>query len=181
MKHWLKFYGPFILILLIVIGWAIFFKYISPTEIVDKIGVQNSYLVAFILAVICGFSSISGATFYVSIAALSHGGANFFILGIVGGIGLCISDFAFYFVVSKGTHVIDKHWSKITTFIKTWVKRAPDWAVYVFIFLYSAFAPIPNDVILVTLAVSGYPFKKIAPYLFAGDIVSTLLLAYISR
>jgi len=180
-KSWLKFYGSFILIVLVIVGWAIFFYFIPPTMVVEYIGLQNSYIVAFVLAVICGFSSITGTTFYVAVAALSHGGANPLILGIVGGLGLCISDFAFYFVVSKGTHVIDKHWEKLSNFIKRLVKSMPNWAIYIFIFLYSTFAPIPNDIILVALAIGGTPFKKIAPFLFAGDVASTILLAYLSR
>lgn len=32
-----------------------------------------------------------------------------------------------------------------------------------------------------TLAIGGTPFMKIAPYLFAGDIISTLLLAYLAQ
>ncbi len=167
--------------LLVIVGWAVFFYYVSPTTVVNKIGLQDSYLIIFVLGVICGFSSVTGTTFYVAVAVLANGGANPFILGIVGGLGLCISDFAFYFVISKGTPVIDKHWAKLSNFIKRWLKLLPDWAVHLFVFLYSAVAPIPNDVILVTLAVGGTRFKKIAPYIFAGDIVSVLLLAYLTR
>lgn len=177
----LKTYLPLIITIVVLIGWAIFFYYVSPTVIVDYIGVKNAYLVAFILAVICGFSSLTGSTFYVALAALSHGGANPIILGLVGGIGLCISDYAFYFVASKGTSVIDTHWKKTTAFIRTWIYRVPDWLLYTIVFVYSAFAPIPNDVMLVALTLSDRPFKKFGPYLFAGDIASTLLLAYITK
>jgi len=180
-KENFKFYGPFILIVCFVVGWVIFFNYVSPETIVQKIGIQNAYLVAFILALICGFSSLTGATFYVALAALSHGGANPLILGLVGGIGLCMSDFLFYFVITKGTHVIDKHWVKLSNFLKHWITKVPSKIVYAFVFVYSAFAPIPNDIILAALAISRMSFRKIAPFLFMGDITSTLLLAYISR
>ncbi len=181
MKSGLKFYGSFILVILVVLGWIALLNYISPTEIVEKIGIKNSYLVAFLLAVICGFSSFTGTAFYAALIAFSSGGAHPFILGIVGGLGLCISDLAFYFVISKGTHVIDRHWEKFSNFIKRLVKSAPDWVLYGFVFLYSGFMPIPNDVMLVTLAVGGTKFRKIAPYLFAGDIVSTLVLTYLAH
>lgn len=181
MKSWLKFYGPFILMILFIVGWVIFFNYVSPTVVVQKIGIQNSYLVAFFLAVICGFSSLTGSTFYVAIAAFSHGGLNFFLLGIVGGLGLCISDFAFYFIISKGTHVIDKHWEKLSNFLKHWISLAPPWLLNLFVFVYSGFFPIPNDVMLATLAVGKTNFRKIAPYLFAGDLISTIIIAYLAR
>jgi hypothetical protein len=117
----------------------------------------------------------------VAVIALANGGSNPLIIGLSGGIGLCISDFAFYYVVSKGTHVIDKHWGGITEFIKKWMKIVPDWAVYTFVFFYSAFAPIPNDIMLATLAIGKYSFKKVMPYLFAGDILLVILMAYLSR
>ncbi|MDB5260459.1 MAG: hypothetical protein JWN37_690 [Candidatus Nomurabacteria bacterium] len=179
MKNKLKFYGPFVVIILILIGWAILFNIVSPAVIVQKIGIQNAYIFAFVLAVICGFSSITGATFYAAVLTLASGGLNPLILGIVGGLGLCISDFAFFFVVSHGTAVIDKHWEGLSTFIKKWLSRMPAWFIYIFVFLYSAFAPIPNDIMLVSLAIGKTSFKKFAPYLFLGDIVSVIVLAYI--
>lgn len=179
MKSWLQFYGLFILVLLITIGWGVFFYYFSPVTIVQKIGIQNSYLVAFIVSAICGFSSITSTTFYVTIGALARGGANPFLVGLFGGLGVCLSDFLFFYVISKGTPVIDKHWKKLVDFMKRIITWMPNWMLYLVVFMYSAFFPTPNDLLLVALAFSGIPFKKIALYLFAGDIVSTLLVVYL--
>ncbi len=181
MNENIKFYGPFVLMLLITVGWAVFFYFVSPTTVVEKVGIQNSYLIVFVLGVICGFSSFTSSTFYIVVIAAASGGSNPLIVGLCGGVGLCISDSAFYFVVSKGTHIIDKHWKKLTNFLKKWMKWLPDWIVYSLVFLYSAFVPMPNDIMLVTLAISEYPFKKISPFLFIGDISSVILLAYISH
>lgn len=178
---WFKFYGLIILILCITIGWGIFFHYISPEVIVRKIGIENSYLVAFIISAICGFSSITSTTFYVTIGALARGGAQPFLLGIAGGLGVCLSDFLFFYVISRGTPVIDKHWKKLMDFMNRIVMWMPEWMLHVSVFLYSGFFPAPNDLLLVTLAFGKIPFKKIMPYLFAGDIVSTLLIAYLLK
>jgi hypothetical protein len=178
---WFKFYGPFILIVFITIGWGVFFYFVSPEVIIEKIGLQNSYIVAFIISAICGFSSITSTTFYVTIGALAKGGANPLLLGIAGGLGVCLSDFVFFYIISKGTTVIDKHWKKLTDFMKRMIAKMPEWLLFVFVFAYSGFFPAPNDILLVGLAFSGIPFKKIMPYLFAGDIVSTLLIAYLLK
>lgn len=181
MKEEVKFYAPFVIMLLMIVGWVIFFNYVSPTTLVEKIGIKNSYLVLFALAVICGFSSLTTGTFYVAVAALSAGGSNPFILGLVGGIGLSISDSAFYYFVSKGTHVIDKHWNKVTDFLKKWVEKVPEWAIRAGVFVYSSVVPIPNDILMATLVIGGVRFRKFALYLFAGDILFTLILAYSSN
>lgn len=178
---WFEFYGTFVLILLIIGGWIVFFHYISPEALVKKIGVENTYLVTFLLGVLCGFSSVTGTTFYVAVGTLAYGGANPLLLGIIGGMGLCISDFAFYYFISRGTHVIDKHWVKTSRFIKRFVTAMPRPVTYLFVFLYSAFVPIPNDIMLVTLAIGRTRFAKIAPFLFSGDIVSTIILAYLAQ
>ena len=181
MNENLKFYGPFVFMLIITIGWAVFFYFVSPETVIDKIGIKNSYLIVFVLGVICGFSSFTSSTFYIVVIAAASGGSNPLIVGLSGGIGLCISDSAFYYVVSKGTHIIDKHWKKLTDFLKKWMDYLPNWLIYSFVYVYSAFVPIPNDIMLVTLAIGGYPFKKISPFLFVGDISSVILLAYISH
>ena len=178
---WFTFYGLLILILFITIGWGVFFYYISPEVIVKKIGIENSYLVAFIISTICGFSSIASTTFYVTIGALARGGAQPFLLGIAGGLGVCLSDFLFFYVISQGTPVLDKHWKKITDFMQRIIKWMPDWMLNLAVFAYSGFFPAPNDLILVALAFAKIPFKKVMPYLFVGDIVSTLLIAYLLK
>lgn len=181
MKEEIKFYAPFVLMLLMIVGWVILFNYVSPTTLVEKIGIKNSYLVLFALAVICGFSSLTTGTFYVAVAALSAGGSNPLILGLVGGFGLSISDSAFYYFASRGSHVVDKHWKSVSDFLKTWIEKVPDWAIRAGVFVYSSIVPIPNDVLVVALVLGSVRFRKFAPYLFAGDILFTLILAYSSN
>jgi hypothetical protein len=167
--------------LIVTVGWAVFFHFVSAESVVAKIGIQNAYAVAFIVSTICGFSSITSSTFYIVIAALTKGGANFFLIGIFGGVGVCLSDFIFYYVVSKSTYVIDKHWNKLTLYTKCIITFVPKWVLYALVFVYSGFFPLPNDVLLVALALGKIPFKKVMPYVFAGDIVSTLIIAYLAR
>lgn len=170
------------LVILILIAWAIFFHFVPPEELVRKIGVQNTYLIAFLLAVIGGFSSITGTSLYATLIALSQGGVNPTILGMVGGLGLFLSDSLFYFVLDYSRKMITKvadKWETIFNKIRSLVRRAPDWLVYVGVFLYSAFAPLPNDILLAVLTVSRYSYRQFAPYLFAGDIVMALLLTHV--
>jgi hypothetical protein len=167
---------------LIVTGWAVFFYIVSPSIVVQTIGIQNAYAVVFVLGVICGFSSLTTSTFYIAIAALSNGGAQPLLLGLSGGLGLCISDAAFYLFIRKGTSiVVDTRWLRVSQSIARWIHLMPDWILFPSIFLYSTFAPIPNDIILAALAVAGTPLKRIAPWLFLGDIASALLLAYLTH
>lgn len=170
------------LVILILIAWAVFFHFVPPEELVRKIGVQNTYLIAFLLAVIGGFSSITATSLYATLIALSQGGVNPTTLGMVGGLGLFLSDSLFYFVLDYSRKMITKvadKWETTFNKIRSLVRRAPDWLVYVGVFLYSAFAPLPNDILLAVLTVSRYSYRQFAPCLFAGDIVMALLLTHV--
>ena len=54
----------------------------------------------------------------------------------------------------------------------------PKWVVYGVIFLYAAFSPLPNDIILAVLALSNYSYRQFAPFLFLGDVTVALMLTY---
>ncbi len=179
-----KFYGVIALVLLILVGWALFFHYYPVDELVNDIGIENTYFAAFMLAVIGGFSSITGTSLYAALVALAHGGVNPLVLGVIGGIGLFISDSLFYFVITKVRHIlvdITKKWERV--FRKVWkiLYVTPSWVVYILIFLYTAFAPIPNDIVLALLAVSGYSYRQFAVFLLLGDLTMALLLTNVSN
>lgn len=171
-------------ILLVLVGWAIFFYFVPPELLVDKIGIRNTYFAAFILAVIGGFSSITGTSLYATLAAFAHSGeVNTFILGGVSGLGLFLSDSLFYFIAEYGHGIILKvtaRWKTAFDKLRRWVRIAPDWLVYAGIFLYTAFSPIPNDILFAVLVLSGYSYRQFAVYLFLGDLTFTLLLTNVA-
>ncbi len=179
-----KFYGVIALVLLVLIGWALFFHFYPVDELVNDIGIENTYFAAFMLAVIGGFSSITGTSLYAALVALAHGGVNPLVLGVIGGIGLFISDSLFYFVITKVRHIlvdITKKWEHVFRKIWKWLYVTPSWIVYVMIFSYTAFAPFPNDIILALLAVSGYSYRQFAVFLLLGDLTMALLLTNVSN
>lgn len=169
---------------LILVGWAVFFYFVPPEILVDKIGVQNTYLAAFLLSVVGGFSSITGTSLYATLAAFAHSGeVNTFMLGIVSGLGLFLSDSLFYFIADYGHGILLKstaRWKTVFEKMRRWVRIAPDWLVYAGIFLYVAFAPIPNDILLAVLVLSGYSYRQFAFYLFLGDLTFTLILTNVA-
>lgn len=171
-------------IVLIFVIWGIFSRYVPPDVLVDKIGIKNVYLGAFILASVGGFSSITGTSVYTAIVAIANDNVvNTIILGIMSGLGIFLSDSLFFLLASYGRNMIVKvasNWERTFTKVSRWVRAAPDWSVYAVVFLYSAFAPLPNDILLGTLAVTGYSYKQFALYLFIGDLTAMLLLTQIA-
>ena len=182
MKPVNKLYAIVGAVALIFLGWAVFFYYFPVQELIDKIGIQNTYLVAFLLATIGGFSSLTGTSLYVALIALSQAGVNPIILGIVGGLGLFLSDTIFYFIIVKVRSLITKitnRWERLFRRMWKWFYVCPDWVVYLGVFLYAAFSPLPNDILLAVLALSSYSYRQFAWFLLAGDITIGLVLTHI--
>jgi hypothetical protein len=170
------------IIISLLLGWALFFHYYPVEKLVNDIGIRNTYFAAFMFAVIGGFSFVTGTSLYAALIALARGGVNPYMLGLIAGGGIFISDSLFYFVATKMRSVITSitsKWERVFRRIWKVVYQMPPWIVYTAIFLYAAFAPIPNDILLAVLALSGYNYREFAVFLFLGDMVMTLLLTTI--
>jgi hypothetical protein len=168
-------------VVLVFVGWALFFRYYPVEELVSDIGIQNTYFAAFMLALIGGFSSLTGTSLYAALIALANGGVNPIILGIIGGLGLFASDTVFYFLITKMRRLLAKiteKWERLFRNIWKLIYRLPPWVVFLGVLLYASFAPLPNDVLLVVLALSSYPYRQFAVFLFAGDIIMALMLTH---
>lgn len=178
-------YAALGIILLVIAGWFLFFHFFPPETIIEKIGINNVYLAAFLMASIGGFSSITGTSVYVALAGFAHSGSvNTLMLGIISGLGIFLSDSLFYFVVDYGRDMITKvesRWEKLFERVRRWMRVAPDWLVYMGVFACSAFAPIPNDILLAALVMSRYEYKRFVPYLFAGDLTAMILLTHVAK
>jgi hypothetical protein len=182
MKKKKKVFVSIAIVLSLLAAWALFFHYYPVEKLVDDIGIRNTYLAAFTFAVIGGFSFVTGTSLYAALIALARGGVNPYVLGIIAGLGIFISDSLFYFVATKMRSVITNitfKWERVFRRIWKVVYKMPPWVVYMAIFLYSAFAPIPNDILLAVLALSGYNYREFAVFLFLGDMVMALLLTTI--
>lgn len=173
------FFRNFYVMLFIVTVWLAVFYFFSPETFIDYIGIEYAYVVIFLIALVCGFSSVTGSAFYVAIVTLSTHGANTLLLGLAGGVGLALSDGLFFYVLTVGVKHLDTSKSWLIQKIRLVVHAVPSWALGMSIYIYCALSPIPNDVMLAALACSGIHGRSIAPYVFLGDISSALLWAYI--
>ncbi len=170
-----------LIVIAVLIGWAVLFHFVPPAEIINTIGINNTYLAAFILSIVGGFSSVTGTSVYVALIGLTKGGADPLWLGLISGVGLFISDSLFYYIISKWREYIKKiikKWEEIFTKLQYYIRVLPDWLVYAIVFSYIAFAPIPNDILLAVLAVSGYHYRQLFVFILAGDITMALLLTF---
>ncbi len=169
----------FLGILLFLILWVVFIYYLSPKNIVDILGARNSYLVLAILGFSAGFSSLIAAPFYTSLITFSSGGLNIFFLTLVGGISITISHSIYYYLGYSGRHIFSLDFrEKINNFFNKINKHKA--IIPILAFLYFSFTPFPNEIILTSLGIFHYSFKKIFPLLLFGNIVLMFIIAGLS-
>lgn len=170
----------FTLLLVFIISWTILLYFHPPEELVSVIGVNNSYLVGFLISVIGALSSFTTVSTYPAIITLATGDINPFILGISAGLGLAIGDIMFFYFGYTARGVVSKKIKERLEKILNWLAKKSDRYIQVFIFIYVGFTPFPNNVLTGLLAIIGYPLKKVGPPLVAGDIVLPTLAAWLA-
>lgn len=166
-------------ILALIAGINVFFYYIGPEETVSIIGIENTYIVVFLIAAIGGLSAFTGVALFTSLAAFAAGGADPLLLALSGGVGIFISDSIFYFLALYGRRSIPQKWGRVLDRVEKLIEKYPSKVVLAGIYLYISFTPLPNDLLMVALVVAGYSYRKIVWVLLAGSLTIALLTAYL--
>src|SRR3989338_2431640 len=120
-KHYKKLIALFLFIAF-VISLMILLHYLSPKEIVDKIGIENSYLVVFIVSFFGGFSTWSSVSFISTLITFVAGGLNPIYLGIISGISLAAGDLLMFYLGSKGRELVVGKWERRLKKIAKYIK-----------------------------------------------------------
>lgn len=176
---WLRRYKTLILILLVLAAWSALFYLVSPEALVTSVGIGNAYAVAFAVSLFAGFSTFTGTAAYATVIEFSRGGVNPLYLGLASGFGLFLSDSAFYLLAMRGRESIENRFRARFQQVQGIVARIPREVIYIGIYLFCAFGPIPNDIILGLLIVGGYRYRRFWPFLLAGDVTFMLFLSYL--
>jgi len=167
--------------ILLFVAAAIVVFVVGPEQIVTYVGVKSSYTVVFLLGAIAGLSTLTSSSFYTALVTFASGGANPFILGLVGGLGMFISDSIFYNLALYGKRHVPDSWQKGIARLAEWGKRYPTWLILLVAFITIAFIPLPNDLIMLVLVALGFPYIRVAPLLLVGDITISIWIAYFAQ
>lgn len=153
--------------------------FISPEQIVEELGVNNVYILTFLVSFFGGFSAGGSISFISLLITLSAGGMNPIYLGLIAGTSLAMGDMIMFYAGSRGRDLIKGKWNerinKIARIFKkrTWLKKATPLIAY----LYLGFTPMPNDFLILTLAAVKYPTKKMSIIIILGDITFALMIS----
>ncbi len=172
-------YLPIVIMLTFIISMSVFFYFSSPESLIDAVGIQNAYLLMFVLAFIGGLTTFSGVPYHLILIALAAGGVNPLLLGFSTAAGVILGDSTSYLIGYKGRDIIP---SKITVVIEQiidWGMKYPK-ALPWFFFGYASLLPFSNDFIVIPMGFERYPFWKVMIPLGLGNILFNTLLGYLA-
>lgn len=167
----------FLLLSSFIIACGITLFFVSSEEIVQILGVENSYVLALIVSFI---GSFTGASFvYITVLiALVSGGVHPIYVALAAGFGLMLGDMLLYYTVRKGSELVDEKWEERIESFGRRLRRKKHFEIVfpVFAFLYSGFSPFPNNLLIVLLAALRYSPLKSVLILLLGDTSFALLI-----
>lgn len=166
------------LALIVLMIWSISLFFVDIAQLVEHIGISNVYLLLLITAITSGTSFLTTTSFYAVYLSYVNAGFDPWILSVIGGIGLSVGDSIFFYFAWKTQEAIDGTHGKLYKKIYNFVVHLPRWGVYIFTFLYSAFVPLPNDILMIALGVLQYKYRYIIPCVIIGNIVLLSLVAH---
>jgi uncharacterized membrane protein YdjX (TVP38/TMEM64 family) len=169
------------IILAFILVWTVFLLIYTPQKLVEVMGVTNGYIVLFLSTFFGGIATLTFASVYPQFIALTIGGLNPILAGIIGGIGLTFANSLFFLFGARGRHVA-KESSAFRRFSRAfvkWINKQPEWAVPIFVFVYVGFTPFPNNLLTASGGFFDYSFRKIAVPLLLGNMALLTIFAYL--
>lgn len=168
--------------LLFLAAWSALIYQFSPIEIVENLGVTNGFAIAFITAFLAGVSTFTSVPYVFVVVTLGAGGLHPFFIGLVSAFGLFLGDSTSYLLGYYGHHVVPNGLQEELQKVHAWLmarKRA--WVIPIFIFLYGAFFPLSNDLVVISFGLARYPFWRAMIPLTLGSVVFNIMLAYFGK
>lgn len=177
--HWILRHPVFVALVVGFILVNVLFFFVSPTALVERIGVENAYLVVFGMAALGGLSTFTGVSLYAALLTFAAGGANPLVLGLAAGIGIFASDTVFFLLATYGRRAVPVAWEGAVQRLRRLVRRISFRWTAILSYLYLGFTPLPNDVLMLALVAGEYRYRRIAPVLLAGDLTIALVGAHL--
>ncbi len=170
----------FVLLLLFMVGLVALYIFYSPKEMIIRLGVRNSFIIAFFISIVGAFTSMTKFSAYPMIIALVGGGLNFFHVGLVAGLGLAIGDILFFLFGHSARGFTGHRFKNKLDKILARLRRLKTILVQVLIFFYISCTPLPNNLLSGSLAFIKYPFRHVVIPLILGDVAFCILVAWLA-
>ena len=165
----------FVGIILLIIGWMMLFRFYSPAEIIEWLGITNAYLVTFLVSAFGAISSTTPFTTYPALYTMAAGGVSPIILVPLAAIGLTTGDLLFVAFGLSARRALSKKIVEKVEQLLSWLNGKPDWFGQISIYVWVGILPLANNLLTAPLAMTGFPVKKMILPLVLGNMTFPLI------
>lgn len=167
---------PFFFAVLISI---FFFFYITPTELINFIGIKNAYILMYVIALLGGMTTFNTVPYIPLLLLLASAGVNPLLLGLSSAFGVITGDAFSYFIGKQGAAIFPQKIRTLFMSIKNFAQKHPK-LFPVICFLYGSISPLSNDFISIPAGMARISYIRVMIPLALGNMVFNIGLVYAS-
>lgn len=168
----------FLIFILTFIAWGALVYYFGSEQIVEMIGVENGYLITFLIALFGGMSSFTGSTYVATLITFANGGLDPLLLALCATAGVSIGDTVYFILARRGSLLLTRRNTlkqKIDK-LRAWLEQKPAWLIWISVYLYTSFTPLPNDVLTIALGLTRQPYLLVITALTFGAFTLSFVI-----
>ncbi len=150
---------------------------VSQSAAAQSVTLNFGYAGMAVFAVIAGLSGILPLPAASLVPAFVEAGLSLPLLVVALVVGTAIADIISYLVGWYGANPVQNRYPKTFHFFQR-IHQERRHLVTVFVFLYATFLPLPNEAIIIPLAIVRVPFRCLMIPLLAGNVISQTAMAY---
>ncbi len=171
-----------IVVLILVFSFALYVAYLAQgNDAVKNAVLQYGYVGIFILAFVTGFNLVVPVPAIAFMPLFLEAGLDFWITIAIITVGITLADSIAYLIGGVGHDVLthsEKYKKKGSMFQRLLkLKKKHPYAPLVFLSVYSVIAPLPNELMVIPLALLGYRYLHIFPIVFVGNFIFNIIYA----
>ena len=170
--------GKLFVRLIALIGVIIFAFYLArvaqESEFLRNAVADYGYIGILIIAFISGFNLFIPVPAVAFIPLFLESGLNFLIIISLVTLGVTLADSIAYWIGRLGHTIFFKLDSKVFNIIQN-LREKYHRAPFIILFLFAAFMPLPNEILVIPLGAMKYSFKYIFLSVLAGNFLFNFL------
>lgn len=162
--------------LALVIGLAIYLGHIArESEEIRQAVSSYGYAGVLVVAMISGFNLVVPVPAASFMPLFLESGLHYWTTLAIITAGMTIADTVAYFLGNMGrTAVSESTENKFLNKLKK-IHNDHKYAPLIILFFFAAFAPLPNEVLLIPFGFLGYKLRHVLPIVFLGNAVFNML------
>ena len=175
-KIFLNYFGPAIAVISITAFGLWLGVTVSESELAQELVSGYGYVGIFILSVVSGFNVVFPVPTISFLPVFQAAGMNVPFAVALTIAGMTVGDMGGYMIGKTGKVILSSS-NKKTLFYLDELKGRYKVGPLVALFLFVAFAPLPNEILVIPLGFLGYHLKHIFPIVLAGNAIFNTLAA----